>query len=172
MKTNQARAHALITQADDLRQRGKLSDAIAAYREAIRLVPAFGTLNLVIGDMLLQTQRLAEAAEAFQTLVDLIPNHEQAWSRLGQCQLLLGQPEAAFGSFERGLAISPNDIEANYYLAILYTRRGEQKKAVAHLHKALQLRPQWEAQARQDKFLGPLVDDALPSKKGWAFWKR
>ena len=100
MKTNQARAHALITQADDLRQRGKLSDAIAAYREAIRLVPAFGTLNLVVGDMLLQTQRPAEAAEAFQTVLDLMPNHEQAWSRLGQCQLLLGQPEAGFSSGE------------------------------------------------------------------------
>ncbi|HNB54866.1 MAG TPA: tetratricopeptide repeat protein [Anaerolineales bacterium] len=172
MKTNQARAHALITQADDLRQRGKLDDAIVAYREAIRLVPAFGTLNLVIGDMLFQRQRPAEAAEAFQTVLELMPNHDQAWSRLGQCQLLLGQPEAAFGAFEKALAISSNDVEANYYLAILYMRRGEQKKSIPHLRQALRLRPEWETQARKDKFLSPLVDEALPSKKGWAFWKR
>lgn len=172
MKTNQSRAHALITQADELRQRGKLDEAIAAYREAIRLVPAFGTLNLVIGDMLLQCQRPAEAAEAFQMLLDLAPNQEQGWSRLGKCQLLLGQPDEAAVSFEKALAAQPNDVDANYYLAILYARRGAQKKAVPCLRRALELRPQWEAQARQDKYLSPWVDEALPAKKGWAFWKR
>jgi hypothetical protein len=50
MKTNQHRAHALITQADELRERGKFDEAIAAYREAIRLVPGFASLNLVVGD--------------------------------------------------------------------------------------------------------------------------
>ncbi|NUM43504.1 MAG: tetratricopeptide repeat protein, partial [Anaerolineales bacterium] len=112
MKTHQARAHALITQADDLRQRGKLEEALAAYREAIRLVPAFGTLNLVIGEMLFQHQRPAEAATAFRAVLALVPEHDQAWSRLGQCQLLQGQTEDAFVSFEKALALNRNDVEA------------------------------------------------------------
>jgi len=171
MKTNQARAHALITQADDLRQQRKLEEAIVLYREAIRLVPAFGTLNLIVGDMLFKLQRPAEAAEAFQVVIDLVPNHEQAWSSLGQCQLLLNQTDQALGSLEKALTINPNDVEANYYLAILYKRKGDQKKALGCLRQALQARPQWETQARNDKVLSPLVDDAL-AKKGWAFWKR
>jgi tetratricopeptide (TPR) repeat protein len=172
MKTNQARAHALITQADDLRQRGKLEEAISAYREAIRLVPAFRTLNLVVGDMLLKLQRPAEAAEAFRAILDAFPEHEGAWSRLGQCQLLLGHYEDAFVSLEKAVEIAPNDVEANYYLAILYMRRDEQKKAVRCLRRALQLRPQWEAQAREDKVLSPIVDETLSTKKRWQFWKR
>ncbi|GAB4580426.1 MAG: hypothetical protein Fur0022_31670 [Anaerolineales bacterium] len=171
MKTNQARAHTLITQADDLRQRGKLDEAIAAYREAIRLVPAFGTLNLMIGEMLFTLQRPAEAAEAYHALLALAPNHEQAWERLGECQLLLGQLEEAFVSFEKALAFAPQNVEANYYLALLYARRGETQKATACLRQALRLRPQWETQARNDKHLGPLVGDAL-AKKPWTFWKR
>ena len=172
MKTNQARAHALITQADDLRERGKLDEAIAAYREAIRLVPAFGTLNLVVGDMLFKLQHPAEAADAYRAVLDIAPEHNQAWSSLGQCQLLLGHYEDAFVSLERAIEITPNDVEANYYLAILYMRRDEQKKAASCLRRALQLRPQWEAQGRNDKILSPLVDDALLAKKSWQFWKR
>jgi tetratricopeptide (TPR) repeat protein len=172
MKTNQARAHTLITQADDFREQGKLAEAIAAYREAIRLVPAFGTLNLVVGDMLLQLQHPAEAAEAYRAVLDVVPEHEQAWSRLGKCQLQLGQYEEAFASLEKASELDPNDVEANYYLAILYVRRGEQKKAVGCLHQALQLRPQWETQARNDKLLGPLVDEAQSARKSWQFWKR
>ena len=172
MKTNQHRAHTLITQADDLRERGKLDEAISAYREAIRLVPAFGTLNLVVGDMLFKLQRPAEAAEAYRAVLGIVPDHERAWSSLGQCQLLLGQYEEAFTSFEKALEIAPNDVEANYYLAILYVRRDDRKKAVSCLRRALQLRPQWETQARNDKMLGGLVDEVLPTKKSWEFWKR
>lgn len=172
MKTNQARAHALITHADDLRQRGKLDEAIAAYQEAIRLVPAFGTLNLVVGDLYFQRQRPAEAAEAYRALLELIPTHEQALSHLGKCQLLLGQYDEALTAFEKALATQPNEVEANYYLAILHQRRGETKKAAACLRLALKLHPQWEPQARQDKYLAPLVDEALPTRHRWAFWKR
>ncbi len=170
MKTNQARAHALITQADDLRQRGKFDDAIGLYREAIRLVPAFGTLNLVVGDLLFKLQRPAEAADAYRALLELAPD-PAAWSRLGQCQLLLGQTADALGSLEQAVQLNANDVEANYYLAILTMRQNQQKKAVEYLHKALHLRPQWETQARNDKILSPLVDTAL-HKKGWQFWKR
>jgi protein O-GlcNAc transferase len=172
MKTNQARAHAHITQADDLHQQGKLDEAISAYREAIRLVPAFGTLNLVVGDMLLKLQRPTEAAEAFRSVLDIIPEHEGAWSRLGQCQLLLGQREDALVSLESALGIDPHDIEANYYLAMLYAHRDERKKAIHCLRRALQLRPEWETQARADKLLSGLVDDVVQKKKNWQFWKR
>ena len=170
MKTNQARAHTLITRADDLRERGRLDEAITAYREAIRLVPAFGTLHLVIGDLLFKLQRPAEAAEAYQAMLEMVPDHEQAWSSLGQCQLLLGQYETAFTSLEKALSLNANDGEAIYYLALL-SARTQSKKAVPYLKKALQLRPQWETQARNDKLLAPLVDEAL-KKKGWQFWKR
>jgi protein O-GlcNAc transferase len=172
MKTNQSRAHALITQADDLHQRGKLDEAITTYREAIRLVPAFGTLNLVIGDMLFKLQRPAEAAETYRAVLDIVPEHDQAWSRLGKCQLSLGQYSDALTSLEKALMHNTNDVEANYYLAMLYARQNEPKKAVGCLHRALHLRPQWEDQARNDKILSPLVDEAVLVKKSWQFWKR
>jgi len=172
MKTNQSRAHTLITQADDLRERGKLDEAIATYREVIRLVPAFGTLNLVVGDMLFKLQRPAEAADAYRTVLDIVPEHDQAWSSLGQCQLMLGQYADALVSLEKAVQLNANDVEANYYLAMLYARQNETKKAVGCLRQALQLRPQWESQARNDKILVALVDDALSVKKSWQFWKR
>lgn len=172
MKSNQDRAHALITQADDLRQRGKLAEAITAYREAIRLVPAYGTLNLVVGDVLFQLQRPVEAADAYRTLLNTAPEHDQAWSRLGQCQLLLGQHAEALTSLEKAVQANANDVEANYYLAILYARQNESKKAINCLQTALRHRPQWEAQARKDKVLSPLVDEALSTRPRWQFWKR
>lgn len=172
MKTNQHRAHALITQADDFRQRGRLDDAIAAYREAIRLVPAFGALNLVVGDLLFTLQRCAEAAEAYRAALDALPEEEHAWSRLGQCQLVLGQYEDAQNSLEKVLALNPNNAEANYYLAVMSAHNGDSRKAARHLRRALHLRPQWEAQARAEKRLSGLVDQAAPKNPRWMFWRK
>jgi tetratricopeptide (TPR) repeat protein len=178
MKTQQEKANELIARGNDQRESGKLDLAIEAYQEAIRLVPAYGSLNLVLGDMLFERQRYEQAADAYQATLEHLPSHDQAWTGLGQCQLLLEAPEAALESFQHALEANPRNGEASYYAAMLYVLNGDRKKAASHLTTALQEKPTWEENARQDALLKDLFDESRSlsnfsaGKRWWQFWKK
>ena len=177
MKNHQQRANALIAKGTQLRNEGRLREAIEAYRKAVALVPAYGSFHFVIGDMLLQLERHQEAAEAYRAAVEFMPDHDQAWSRLGQCQLLLGAFEQARLSLEHALALNPQDGKAHYYLAMLDAKTEDHKSALAHLKTALKLLPHWETPAQQDPLLKRYFEDPayrakLRGKIRWRFWRR
>lgn len=177
MKSHQERANTLIHQANAFRENGRIEDAIRTYREAIALVPAYGSFRLVIADMLFKANRYPEAADAFRETILSVPDHAQAWVGLGQCLLLLDHHEEALDAFQNALAADPDGPEANYYLAVLLGMRGEFKEAETLLFKALTLRPSWEPQARREASLKPLFDNSRrltrigQEKKWWEVWK-
>jgi len=178
MKSQQERANELITKGNELRSQGRLDPAIDAYREAIRLIPAYESLNLVLADMLFERKEFKEAGEAYRKTLEFAPEQEKAWAGLGQCQMVLEQHDAAFESFTRALAINPQNGESNYYLAMLHVLKGERKKAGDHLARALREKPSWEENAREDPLLKALFDESKSlaardgEKKWWQFWKR
>ena len=177
MKTHQDRANNLILQANAARENGMLDDAIQAYREAMKLVPAYTSFNLLIGDMLLGEKRYREAADAYRQTVLEIPEHDQAWVGLGQCRLLLEEHDEAIEAFRSGLAANKVNPDAHYYLALLLSMREETKEAETHLLSALQLRPAWEEQARQEASLNAVFENSRRlanlrrEKKWWEVWK-
>ena len=178
MKSQQERANELVAAGNQSRTQGRLKEAIAAYREAIRLVPAYGSLNLVLADMLFERQEYAEAGEAYRKTVEYVPDHDQAWAGLGQCLLLQDDHAGALEAFTNALNVNPQNADANYYGAMLYVLQGDRKKAADHLAAALQTRPAWESNAREDNLLQGLFDESRKlaaldgGKKWWQFWKR
>jgi tetratricopeptide (TPR) repeat protein len=178
VKSQQEKANELIARGNDLRERGSLDQAIDAYREAIRLVPAYGSLNLVLGDMLFQRQRYDEAGKAYQATLEFMPNHDQAWARLGQCQLLLEDHESALESFNKALEANSRNGEASYYGAMLYVLNGDRKKAATYLATAVREKPSWEQTAREDPLLRGLFDESRSlanlgrGRPWWQFWKK
>jgi tetratricopeptide (TPR) repeat protein len=177
MKTFQERANQLIQQGNTAHARGQTEAAIRAYREAIDLVPAYASLHLVIGDLRFTERNYMEAAEAFEQFVAFEPNHDQAWAGLGQCRLLLDEMDAAAEAFEAALAARPDNVEANYYGAILAAKAGEARTAEDRLHRALTERPSWETQARLEPLLEPLFESSRKlgnlgrEKRWWEIWK-
>jgi tetratricopeptide (TPR) repeat protein len=59
-----------------------------------------------------------------------------AWRRLADCYLVLGQPEKALKALQQALAIEPHNDATHAALAQLYRQRGDLKRADEHLEKA------------------------------------
>lgn len=177
MKTHQDRANNLILKANAAKENGMLDDAIRSYREAMKLVPAYSTFNVVIGDMLQAENRHRDAADAYLRTVLDTPDHDQAWVGLGQCRLLLDEHEEAIEAFRSALAANPSNPDAHYYLALLLSIIDDIKGAETHLLSALKQRPAWEDQARQEASLKPVFENSRRlanlnrEKKWWEVWK-
>jgi len=168
MDPKQSQANELIRRGGDFVEAGQLDQAIAAYREAIALLPghpAYQSYRFVIGDMLFRLQRYEEAAREYQATVELVPEHDQAWQSLGQCLALSGRYAEAAQACERCVALDPKAAQAWYCGAAAYAKLGDADRARQWLAQALKLQPAWKAQAEQDALL-----KAYLPKTG--FWQR
>jgi tetratricopeptide (TPR) repeat protein len=177
MKTFQERANQFIQQGNTARAQGQTEAAIRAYQEAIELVPAYASLHLVIGDLRFEEKNYAGAADAYEQAVAFDPEHDQAWAGVGQCRLMLDDLGGAAEAFEAALAAQGDNIEANYYGAILAAKAGDTRTAADRLLLALTRRPAWEERAREEPLLGPLFESSRKlanigkEKRWWEFWK-
>src|SRR3546814_17256048 len=87
-----------------------LAKAIAAADRAALLVHDHATALSAIGAAYsLCTTDQARAASFIERALALDPNNAWAWMRAGWMKTMFGQPDDAFGCFERALALSPYD---------------------------------------------------------------
>jgi tetratricopeptide (TPR) repeat protein len=174
MDSNQAIAEEFVKQANALHRQGDYEQAIAAYREAIVLMPdapTYVAYHFMIGDMLAEMQRYEEAILAFRETVEVIPQYDEAWFNLGQCLMALERDEEAVQAFDRCLEImlsrssegimqphyqlemDDRTSQAWYYGAIAHARLAQAEQATKYLEEALQLRSGWKRRAQQDPLL-------------------
>jgi len=174
MKTQQEKAKALISQANELRAQGKLEQAIYVYQKAIELIPAYNSLQIVIGDMYQELQQYEKAIEVYQAKMDQLPAQDQAWGSLGQALLLAGRDLEASEALERAVKLHPGDALSWYYRAMALIRIGEEKKAINHLRQALKLRPDWADRASSENTFAALYQAGVLKKPWprWQFWRR
>ena len=78
----------------------------------------------------------AQAAQALGESVAINPNRSRAWSALGEAQTRVAGaeqgpvPHAARRSFEHALALDPEDIRAQFYLALDKDAQGARDQAI------------------------------------------
>jgi tetratricopeptide (TPR) repeat protein len=182
MDSNQAVAEEIVKHANALHRQGEYDEAIAAYRQAIDLMPdtpTYTAYHFMIGDMLEEVHRYKEAVIAYRKAVDAVPHYDEAWFNLGRCLLQLERDIEAVQAFEQCLEIllpqsnvtgaepfydyETNDrtVEAWYYVAVVYARLGYVEKAANSLEQALRLRPSLRRRALQN----PLLEEYLPNDR-------
>ena len=120
---------ALSKQANAAREAGRLEEAIALYRNALRLKPEWTEGRWYLGTSYYELDRYADAAAAFKRLIASVPSHGAAWGFRGLCEFQLRQYEPALVSLmkARELGIDPAQELASvvrYHTAILMTRFG------------------------------------------------
>jgi tetratricopeptide (TPR) repeat protein len=118
---------ALSKQANAAREAGRLEEAIALYRDALRLKPKWTEGRWYLGTTYYELDRYAEAAAAFKSLVTSEPSHGAAWGFRGLCEFQLRQYEPALVSLmkARELGLGPNQeltSVVRYHTAIVMTR--------------------------------------------------
>lgn len=107
--------------AGELASRGDRTNAIAQYREAIRLNPKLPGVHFELGEQLRASPDPALNAEAeaqFKAAVQLNQYDERAWCRLGEIVAAKGDYKTAEEDYKKALALQPRDSDAETDLAV------------------------------------------------------
>lgn len=137
------RAVALLKLGNAHVEAGEDGPAEAAYREALRVHPETGVVQLPynLGNLLVRAERWAEAETAYAHAVALDPRHLAARNNYGIALARLGKYEAAFAQFDEGLRLHPDSADTHLNYGIALASKGDLSRAEASLGRALQLHP-------------------------------
>jgi tetratricopeptide (TPR) repeat protein len=139
---NSARTHQMM--AHELARQGKADEAIANYREALKIDPKLPGLHFELAEMLnISTipNGRQEAESEYRAALAVNPLDEKSECRLGDLAALKGDPKDANGHYERALKLQPNDAEANIGLAKTLMSMNQSEKALPLLEHAVKLDP-------------------------------
>jgi tetratricopeptide (TPR) repeat protein len=139
---NSARTHQMM--AHELARQGKADEAIANYREALKIDPKLPGLHFELAEMLKNStipNGRQEAESEYRAALAVNPLDEKSECRLGDLAALKGDPKAANEHYERALKLLPNDAEANIGLAKALMSMNQSEKALPLLEHAVKLDP-------------------------------
>jgi tetratricopeptide (TPR) repeat protein len=117
---------------------GDYEEAIARFKEALRLAPATAAAYKNWGDALVLQKKAAEAAAEYRQAIRLNPDYVDAYNNLAAALVAQGRSEEAQAAFEKALVIQPDAI-GHYNLALVLAKQGKTAEAVEHLRQAITL---------------------------------
>jgi protein O-mannosyl-transferase len=131
---------ALTNLADAYAKQGRTDEAIARYRQALRIKPDAAQPHYNLANVLANRGRLDEAVEHYTEALRLRPNDAAAHNNLANALAQQGRAREAAEHFSAALEINPDPL-VHYNLAIILERLGQRAEAVQHLEAALRLEP-------------------------------
>ncbi len=105
--------------ADQLRARGDLLQAEAAYRAVLEEVPEHIPAVVRLAELLGQSERLADARAVVDAGLRVAPDSPPLLSQRGVFRLIAGDPEGAIEDLKAALVLNPEFIEARIRLSEL-----------------------------------------------------
>jgi cytochrome c-type biogenesis protein CcmH len=134
---------------------GDANAAIAQLEAKLKDNPNDAQGWQMLGWALMQTQKFAEAAQAYARATQLDAKNADYWSSLGEARVLAGPgnvPADAKTAFEKAIALDPKDPRARYFIAVAQDIAGDHKGAIEGWLALLADTPSgapWEADVRR-----------------------
>ena len=115
------------SKADAARTAGKLTDAVAAYEQALRLKPNWTEGHWYLGTSYYELDEPTQARDAFRLVLAAQPSNAGAWAFTGLCEFQLKRYDVALADLmkARELNVSVNKDLApvvRYHAGILLSR--------------------------------------------------
>ena len=129
-------AEVCFTRGVELQREGKLDDAIAAYREAIRITPDFAESHFALGVALFRQGNRKQAIEPLREAIRITPDDGDAYMTLGLALKAQGRLKEAVAAYREAIRVTPNLADAHYALGLTLKTQGKLKEAVAELRNA------------------------------------
>jgi tetratricopeptide (TPR) repeat protein len=139
---NSARVHQMM--AHELARQGQTDEAIANYREALKIDPNASGVHFELADMLNSSavpDGREEAEKEYLSALAVNPLDEKAQCKLGDLAALRGDQQAAAEHYQRALKLQPNDAEAMLGLSKILVILNQPEKALPLLEQAVKLDP-------------------------------
>lgn len=96
---------------------GRNSEAIAVCEQALRLAPGVTSLRYNCGRLMEDMGEMERARRDYERVVDAVPNHGPALSRLAAIAAIAGQSSTARNYAQRALRANPKEMAARIALA-------------------------------------------------------
>jgi tetratricopeptide (TPR) repeat protein len=120
---------------------GRNEEAVAHFREALRIAPDSPRAHRGIGLALTNLGQLDEAVEHLSLAVDLEPNSADGHDNLGVALAGQGRPGEAILHYLEALRLDPNRAATHRSLGLALMMLGRADEAAAHYREAIRLRP-------------------------------
>lgn len=137
-----AKAEALNKEANACKMSGDLETAVARYREALRLEPAYVAALYNLAVVLADLGQAQEAEECFRRVVELDEKDADALVHLGILLRARSRTDEAAALLLRAVGLQPGSSFAHYHLGVTRIELGDMRGAVASLRSALDFDPQ------------------------------
>lgn len=121
---------------------GKLAAAERAYRKAIKADQDFVEAYNNLGNVLVDRERLQEAAGAYRKAIKILPNHPMLLNNLGHTLQLQGESEKAIGWFEKAIAQDSSYADAYVNLGNALRYADQPERALGYYRQATIIDPE------------------------------
>lgn len=122
---------------------GRAGEAIASYRQALGLRPAFFEAWANLGNLLELDGRHAEAEAAYGRALVLKPDDPLVLNGVGMCLLARGELTQAADAFSRAATANPRLAAVRNNLCNTLGKLGQSEAAIGHGLEAVRLRPDY-----------------------------
>lgn len=120
---------------------GRLPDAEAAFREAVRSYPESASAQFGLGNVYVRQGRLGEAESAYRAAIAADPTLAAAHMNLGVVYYQQGSLANAAEQYEAALRLRPNDAQTLYLLAAVRIQGSQLAEAESLLVRAKAAQP-------------------------------
>lgn len=121
---------------------GRTEQAIAQYREALRINPEFELARNNLGNAFMREGRTDEAIAEFREALKIDPHNGEAHDNLGIALASVGNLDGAIAEYRESVRIDPTVAARHYNLSNSLYQKGEAEEALAEAKQSAQLRPQ------------------------------
>ncbi len=118
-----------VAEAQALRDRGHIDEAIAKYQQAIAADPKRLAVRAALGELLLQVHRDDDAIDVFRAALERSPTYPQALYDLAFALRARDRQAEAVDAYQRYIKVRPNDPDAYYGLARALQKLGRNADA-------------------------------------------
>jgi tetratricopeptide (TPR) repeat protein len=124
-----------------LHQEGRLTEAIAGYRDVLRLEPLQSDALRLLGAALYQSGQLEAAADVLRQAAAVDPSSAEVWGNLGTVLSEMKRHSEAEPAFERLVALRPDSADARNFHGVELLSLQRLVEAQAEFERATTLDP-------------------------------
>jgi tetratricopeptide (TPR) repeat protein len=124
-----------------LLRKGRTSEAIDQFTEALRINPDYAEAHNNLGYALLVTGRTSAAIEQCKEALRIDPTYAHAHNNLGNALAQTGRASEAIDHYKQTLRMNPNSADAHSNLGAALAQVGRISEAIEELKAAVRINP-------------------------------
>ena len=121
--------------------KGRTSDAIREYQQALRIDPDYAEAHNNLASALLLTGRTSDAIAEFEQALRINPGYAQAHNNLANALVQTGRASEAIDHYKKALRITPTSASSHNNLGAALAQMGRIPEAIREVKAALRINP-------------------------------